>query len=123
MLVLSRKLDEVVFIGEHIEVQVVSFGGGKYHVELGIVCPQELPIRHAEWPETKPSLFCTGSQIRIRRRIGEVILLGSDTRITIVDYVRGKSRIGFAAPRDVPIYREEVLERTQSAPPKERHKT
>ena len=45
----------------------------------------------------------------LSRRLGEKIYVGEDIVITIVDIDRGKIRIGIEAPRDVPIYRHELL--------------
>jgi carbon storage regulator len=44
------------------------------------------------------------------RKIGQKILLGDDIEITILE-VRGEHvRLGIDAPRDVPVYRKEMLE-------------
>lgn len=48
MLVLSRKVDEVVFIGESIKVMVVEIRGET--VRLGIEAPREVLVRRAELP-------------------------------------------------------------------------
>ncbi len=45
----------------------------------------------------------------LSRKLGERIFIGEDIVITLVDIDRGKVRIGIQAPRDVPIYREELL--------------
>lgn len=45
----------------------------------------------------------------LSRRIGETIELSGGICITVVDIDRGKIRLGIDAPRDVEIYREEVL--------------
>lgn len=46
MLILSRKPDERIFIGDDIEIVVLSARGGR--VRLGFKAPQELPIRRGE---------------------------------------------------------------------------
>jgi carbon storage regulator len=46
MLVLSRKKDETIFIGDDIEVMVVEIRGDK--VRLGIIAPQEMPVHRRE---------------------------------------------------------------------------
>ena len=46
MLVLSREKNEVIHIGESIEVTVLRIGGDK--VRLGIVAPQEMKILRSE---------------------------------------------------------------------------
>ena len=45
----------------------------------------------------------------LRRKLGEKIYIGDNVCITVVDIDRGKIRLGIEAPRDVPIYREELL--------------
>lgn len=46
MLVLSRKQNERIRIGENIELLVVSVKGGK--VRLGITAPLEIPVHREE---------------------------------------------------------------------------
>ena len=45
----------------------------------------------------------------LRRKLGEKIFIGDNICITVVDIDRGKIRLGIEAPRDVPIYRQELL--------------
>jgi carbon storage regulator len=45
----------------------------------------------------------------LRRKLGEKIYIGDNICITVVDIDRGKIRLGIEAPRDVPIYRQELL--------------
>lgn len=45
----------------------------------------------------------------LSRKPGEKILIGYDIEVIIVDMQQGKVRIGINAPKDVPIYREEIL--------------
>jgi carbon storage regulator len=46
MLILTRKKDESLRIGDDIVITVVSVGGG--HVRLGIEAPRELPVHRSE---------------------------------------------------------------------------
>lgn len=52
MLVLSRKLDEVITIGEGVEVKVLGVSGNR--VKLGISAPVEIPIQRA--PDQKSAV-------------------------------------------------------------------
>ena len=45
----------------------------------------------------------------LSRKLGEKIHIGDNICITVVDIDRGKIRLGIEAPRDVPIYRQELL--------------
>jgi carbon storage regulator len=46
MLILSRKLDEVINIGDSITIKVLSIQEGQ--VKIGIVAPKDMPIYRAE---------------------------------------------------------------------------
>jgi carbon storage regulator len=46
MLVLTRKLDESIVIGEHITVTILKVHGDR--VRLGIEAPKEVPIKREE---------------------------------------------------------------------------
>lgn len=52
----------------------------------------------------------------LTRKRGEKIQIGKDIYITIVDVDNGKVRLGIEAPRDIPVYRTELLD----APPPEK---
>ena len=45
----------------------------------------------------------------LSRKLGEKIFIGENICITVVDVDRGKVRLGIQAPRDVPIFRQELL--------------
>jgi carbon storage regulator len=45
----------------------------------------------------------------LSRKLGEKIYIGENICLTVVDIDRGKIRLGIEAPRDVPIYRHELL--------------
>ncbi len=45
----------------------------------------------------------------LSRKLGEKICIGDNICITVVDIDRGKIRLGIDAPRDIPIFREELL--------------
>jgi carbon storage regulator len=47
----------------------------------------------------------------LTRRISEKIVIGDNITITLLDIYRGGSqiRIGVEAPRDVPVFRQELL--------------
>jgi carbon storage regulator len=56
----------------------------------------------------------------LSRKLGEKIYINENICITVVDIDRGKIRLGIEAPRDVPIFRQELLQASQTpaaAPP------
>lgn len=55
----------------------------------------------------------------LSRKLGEKIVIDGNIVLTVVDIDRGKIRIGIEAPREVPIYREEL----QPTAPRETAKT
>ena len=44
----------------------------------------------------------------LTRKIGETVIVGNTVRVTIVDLSPGVVRLGFEAPAEVSIHREEV---------------
>jgi carbon storage regulator len=46
----------------------------------------------------------------ITRRPGERLVLGDDIRIEVIEVAGNTVRLGVAAPREVPVYREELWE-------------
>lgn len=45
----------------------------------------------------------------LSRKQGEKIIINENISITVVEIDRGKIRLGIEAPRDVPIFRQELL--------------
>lgn len=46
----------------------------------------------------------------LTRKIGEVIMVGEDIKITITDIKGNRVRVGIDAPKEIPVNRIEVLE-------------
>ncbi len=51
MLVLTRKINEVIIIGDGIEIMLVDIRGDK--VRIGITAPSDVPVNRAEVHQTK----------------------------------------------------------------------
>jgi carbon storage regulator len=45
----------------------------------------------------------------LSRKLGEKLVIGDNVTITVVDIDRGKIRLGIEAPREVAVYRSELL--------------
>ena len=52
----------------------------------------------------------------LSRKLGEKIYINENICITVVDIDRGKIRLGIEAPRDVPIFRQELLQEKADPP-------
>jgi carbon storage regulator len=46
----------------------------------------------------------------ITRRAGEKIVIGDDIVVEVMEVVGNTVRLGLAAPRSIPVYREEIWE-------------
>jgi carbon storage regulator len=53
----------------------------------------------------------------LSRKLGEKIIIGENITITVIDIDRGKIRLGIEAPRNIPVYRQELLANPQTNPP------
>lgn len=53
----------------------------------------------------------------LSRKLNESILIGENITITIVDIRKGSIRLGIAAPREVPVVRDELTEPTADEEP------
>ena len=51
----------------------------------------------------------------LTRRVNERIVIGDDVTVTVLEVRGDQVRLGIEAPRDVKVFREEVLQR--DAPP------
>jgi carbon storage regulator len=47
----------------------------------------------------------------LSRKIGEVITVGNDVRITVLSFDRGVVRLGIEAPKNIPVHRKEVFDK------------
>jgi carbon storage regulator len=52
----------------------------------------------------------------LSRKLGEKICIGENICITVVDIDRGKIRLGIEAPREVPVFRQELLPNKPAVP-------
>lgn len=45
------------------------------------------------------------------RRLGESVMIGDDIEVVVLDVHDGRAKLGFLAPRDVPVHRLEIWKR------------
>ena len=50
----------------------------------------------------------------LTRRIGEVMRIGDDIKITILEVQGSQVRLGIIAPREIAVHREEIYQKIQS---------
>jgi carbon storage regulator CsrA len=128
MLVLKRRANELVRIGD--SVRLVVLGSEEGRVRLGISAPHDMPISREEsvsrrrvaadgqvepfpsYPEEPVGRIegPVGKMMVASLEVGERIWLGEDTAITIVRSRGGVARIGVEAAAGVFVYPEEVGE-------------
>ena len=53
----------------------------------------------------------------LTRRINERIMIGDDIVVTVLEVHGDQVRIGIDAPREIKVFREEVLERDRATAP------
>ena len=56
----------------------------------------------------------TRSMLILTRRIGEVVAIGDDIRLTVLGVRGNQVRMGVKAPADVAVHREEIYKRVQA---------
>jgi carbon storage regulator len=49
----------------------------------------------------------------LTRRVGETLMIGNEITVTVLDVRGNQVRLGIAAPKEVPVHREEVYVRLQ----------
>lgn len=119
MLVLARKKGAKVFILPNIVVLPTEITRGK--VRIAIKAPGR-PIRRDDVGQLDNNLDTQNQKLEgtltLSRKTGERIFIGDDITLTVVEIRtrENKVRIGFEAPPDIKIFREELLPIDQRPP-------
>lgn len=50
----------------------------------------------------------------LTRRVGETLTIGDDVTVTVLGVKGNQVRVGVAAPKHVPVHREEIYERIKT---------
>ena len=106
MLVISRKKNEAMVIGNNIVVSVAKVEPAQ--VSLNVDCPLEYPVELEESGEKINRLDHTPC-ILARKKL-ESLLINGDVTVTVVEIREDKVRLGFVLPKELPIHRKEVFE-------------
>lgn len=122
MLIISRKRDEKVVIGDRIWLMIVDIRGDQ--AQIGVHAPRDVPVHRWEVYQDilsgvpqpavqQPSLSrLTDRQTKglliLSRKYNEKIMIGDDISIMVTDIRGDQVSLGIDAPREVPVDREEV---------------
>jgi carbon storage regulator len=49
----------------------------------------------------------------LTRRVGETLMIGNEITVTVLSVQGNQIRLGIAAPKEIPVHREEVYVRLQ----------
>lgn len=50
----------------------------------------------------------------LTRRVGETLVIGDDVTVTVLGVRGNQVRLGFNAPKDIAVHREEIYQRIQN---------
>jgi carbon storage regulator len=124
MLVLSRKKNESIMIGDAVEVVVEEIRVDK--VRLGVRAPGDIGVHRKEvWdvmekmrPPTRHPVdrFVGGEDVRwsplivLSRKKNESIVVNGDIFVVVVEIKGDKVRLGIESPKEIAPHRREVYE-------------
>jgi len=126
MLVLTRKKDESILIGETIVLTVRSIR--TEGVLFDVACPADVALRATGSDGAVPRAVAGGAPAaketagraaRVELSADQALLIGPDIRVTVegLHFTEGfptRVRLGIEAPREIPIFREELRRKEDS---------
>ena len=104
MLVLSRFEGQKIIVGDDVVIKVI--GSDHEATLLEIVLPEEKQVTCPEYPEVV--YRDDNGRVTAQLRYGDSILIDQCIEVRVVELRGVKVRLGFEAPRNVPVHREEV---------------
>ncbi|CEG25896.1 carbon storage regulator [Bacillus sp. B-jedd] len=104
MLIIGREIGQAVIIGGNVKVTAIQFAS---KLKLAIEAPDDIPI-----DRVKPDVV---KKLRKNYKIiGDTIQIGDSIKVTILQTETKSLRFAIDAPKEVAIYREELLENKAS---------
>lgn len=92
MLILSRKANETIMIGDDVKLTVISIRDSKVKIAV-----KQLGVQN----------------MLHTLKINEPLLINEDIKVMVTVIRAGQARIGTEAPRSKPIHRQEIYDRIQ----------
>jgi carbon storage regulator CsrA len=101
LLIVGREIGQSVIIGDVIKVTVLQI---QSKLKVVIDAPKNIRISYEK--QIIPRLTQLKKRVRI---IGETIAIGEDIKVTILQTESGLLRFAIDAPKEISIYREELM--------------
>jgi carbon storage regulator CsrA len=101
LLIVGREIGQSVIIGDVIKVTVLQI---QSKLKVVIDAPKNIRISYEK--QITPRITQLKKRVRI---IGEKITIGEEIKVTILQTESGLLRFAIDAPREISIYREELL--------------
>jgi carbon storage regulator CsrA len=101
LLIVGREIGQSVIIGDVIKVTVLQIQS-----KLKVVIDSPKNIRISYEKQITPRINQLKKRVRI---IGDTIAIGEDIKVTILQTESGLLRFAIDAPKEISIYREELM--------------
>lgn len=114
MLVLTRRVSEAIRVGHHVRIVLETVDRIPGFVQIIIHAPRSVTIAREEVYRPAPaSINASGGpmgQLRLTRKVDEAFIIGGVVRVLVVSIDRHTRQVqlGFNAPPDVVVLREEL---------------